>query len=312
MKIIVTGAAGFIGSHLAEQLADEGHAVVGVDCFTDYYALDQKERNASEVKERGVEIQNVDLASDDLTEIVADAEVIYHLAAQPGISNATPFEDYVNNNLVATQRLLNSVYQSPTLKMFINIATSSVYGAYATSPETEIPKPISYYGVTKLAAENLVMSYHLQEKMPACSLRLFSVYGERERPEKLYPKLIRAILEDRDFPLYDGSEDHTRSFTYVGDIIKGFMATLANLDKCNGEVINIGWDQENRVGDCIEIVEKLMGKKAKLVSAGKRKGDQISTKANIDKARELLGYNPKTPVEEGLAAEVEWFSKQYS
>jgi nucleoside-diphosphate-sugar epimerase len=310
LEILVTGVAGFIGSHLAERLLADGHKVRGLDCFTDYYPRALKELNAKEVTDKGVKFFELDLASDNLQTACEGVEVIYHSAAQPGISADTSFEVYVKNNIVATYRLLESIKNSKTLKCFINISTSSVYGEEATGAEDTELKPNSYYGVTKLAAEQLSMAYHRQYGIPACSLRLFSVYGERERPEKLYPKLIRSILEDGEFPLCEGSENHRRSFTYVGDIVDGLLGALNNIDKCVGEIFNIGSDKEMTTGQGIKIVEEIIGKKAKISKVPKRPGDQLRTWANIEKARKHFGYDPKTVPEEGLRTEVEWYKKR--
>jgi UDP-glucuronate 4-epimerase len=310
LEILVTGAAGFIGSHLAERLSAEGHKVRGLDCFTDYYPKLLKKLNVEDITAKGVEFIELDLAGDDLQGACEGLEVVYHSAAQPGISAETPFNVYLKNNITATYRLLESIKSSKTLKCFINISTSSVYGEEATGPEDTEPKPNSYYGVTKLAAEQLVMAYHRQEGIPACSLRLFSVYGERERPEKLYPKLIRSILEEKEFPLYEGSENHRRSFTYVRDIVDGLLGVLKNAEGCVGEIFNIGSDTEMTTGQGIRIVEEIIGKKSKKVKAPKRPGDQLKTRANIEKARRYFGYAPKTGPKEGLKAEVEWYKEK--
>jgi len=307
MKILVTGAAGFIGSHLAERLCGLGHEVVGVDCFSPYYARGLKDLNAQDVARAGGKIVELDLARDQLTALLEGVAAVYHLAGQPGISATTPFDEYLRNNLVATHRLLEAAQGSGCLDYFVNISTSSVYGAYATGPEDTPPAPTSYYGVTKLGAEQLVMAYQRERGFPACSLRLFSVYGERERPEKLYPKLIRSILEDSDFPLHEGSKSHSRSFTYVGDIVDGLVAVLEHREACLGEIVNIGSDVETTTAEGMRIVEELLGKKAKIVVTPQRPGDQLRTYANIEKARRLLGYAPQTKPEEGLKAEVEWF-----
>ncbi|MFQ6042066.1 MAG: NAD-dependent epimerase/dehydratase family protein [Candidatus Poribacteria bacterium] len=308
-NILVTGAAGFIGSHLSERLASLGYSVRGIDCQTDYYANALKELNVNALKNKGVTFLPLDLAEDDLSSSVRDVNVIYHLAAQPGISSTTKFQTYVRNNITATYRLLEAVKQSPSFRGFINISTSSVYGADATGSETSEPKPTSYYGVTKLAAEQLVLSYTRDQDFPACSLRLFSVYGPRERPEKLYPKLIRCILEDREFPLFDNSEHHLRSFTYVGDIVDGLIAALHNFDRCIGEIFNIGTDAAITTGEGIRIVEEIIGKPAKIVRKPKRAGDQLKTHANIEKARRILGYNPTTTPRVGLKHEVNWYKQ---
>jgi UDP-glucuronate 4-epimerase len=307
MKILVTGAAGFIGSHLAERLAAGGHKVTGLDCYTDYYARWLKSLNATAVRAAGVEIEPLDLAMADLWEAVMDVDVVFHCAAQPGISEQTSFDAYVRNNLTATYRLLEAVRKAKELKCFVNFSTSSVYGAHATGSEETAPMPTSFYGVTKLAAEQLAMSYHREWGVPVCSLRLFSVYGPRERPEKLYSRLIGSILAGREFPLYGGSEGHLRSFTYVADIIDGCEAVLGNLDKCAGEIFNIGSDREVRTGEAIAEVEAIIGQKAKLVHMPPRPGDQIHTCANIEKAGRILGYKPRVCLHEGLEAEVEWY-----
>ena len=200
--------------------------------------------------------------------------------------------------------------QVPTLKCFINTATSSVYGKQATDSEDIAAKPISHYGVTKLAAEQLVLAYQRDKGFPVCSIRIFSVYGPRERPEKLYPLLIHSILTDKEFPLFEGSAEHSRSFTYIDDALQGFIAVLDHIDESMGEIFNIGSDIEITTGRGIEIVEEIMGKKANIALKPKRPGDQIRTYANIDKARRILGYAPVTPPEEGLRKEVEWYKQK--
>ncbi|MBC7236561.1 MAG: NAD-dependent epimerase/dehydratase family protein [Chloroflexi bacterium] len=307
MRILITGAAGFIGSHLAERLLAKGHSVVGLDCLTDYYARALKELNVAAIRRAGADFLPLDLATDDLSDAVAGVDLLYHLAAQPGISATTPFETYLRNNIIATHRLLEALRRLPSFPPLINISTSSVYGADATGPETVEPRPTSNYGVTKLAAEQLVLAEHRDRGAPTCSLRLFSVYGPRERPEKLYPKLIGAILDDRPFTLYEGSEAHVRSYTYVSDIVDGLVAVLDHLDACWGEIFNIGTDQAITTGEAIALVEEIMGKRAIIDRRPPRPGDQQRTHACIDKARRLLGYNPTTTPREGLAREVAWY-----
>ncbi len=307
MNIVVTGAAGFIGSHLAERLVALGHSVRGLDCLTDYYARALKELNVSELRQKGIVCLPLDLAEDDLGPAVREAEIAYHVAAQPGISATTLFETYVRNNITATHRLLEAVEQSPSLEGFINVSTSSVYGAYATGSETSETKPTSYYGVTKLAAEQLVLAYQRTRGLPACSLRLFSVYGPRERPEKLYFRLIKSILDESEFPLYEGSEHHLRSYTYIDDAIEGMVAVLHRWDRCVGEIFNIGTDTTITTGEGIRIVEEIIGKPVKIARMPRREGDQLKTHANIEKARKILGYEPTTTPREGLERQVEWY-----
>ena len=307
MRILVTGAAGFIGSHLAERLAGEGHDVRALDCLTDNYAPALKELNILALRGAGCAFFRRDLAQDALLDLLQDVEAIYHLAAQPGLSAVVPFEAYVRNNIMATQRLLQAAAETPALQAFIHISTSSVYGARATGDETAEPKPTSYYGVTKLAAEQLVMAASREHGLPACSLRLFSVYGPRERPEKLYPRLIDCLLEEREFPLFEGSEEHYRSYTYVGDIVAGMLAVLENMPRCRGEIFNIGADTAITTGEGMRIVEELVGRKAKIALQPRRAGDQLETRANIEKAHRVLGYKPTTGACEGLAREVAWY-----
>lgn len=307
MKILVTGAAGFIGSHVAEKLAGLGHEVLGVDCFTDYYAVALKEINARDVMAAGARFLRLDLATDSLQPAVEGVEVVFHLAAQPGLSAHTSFDTYVRNNILATHKLLKAAKDLSTLKCFVYISTSSVYGAHATDAEDAPPKPTSYYGVTKLAAEQLVLARHRREGLPACSLRLFSVYGPRERPEKLYHKLIKSILEDLEFPLFEGSEEHTRSYTHVDDVLAGMISVLNNLDACTGQIFNLGSDREITTGRGIRIVEDILGKKARKVIQPRRPGDQRRTHADIAKARRILGYVPRVSPEDGLRSEVDWY-----
>ena len=307
MRIMVTGAAGFIASHLAERLANEGHDVVGVDCFTDYYSRELKERNARDVRAAGVELHECDLAVDSLEACLEGVDAVYHLAAQPGISADTTLETYLRNNVIATHRLLEACARHCELEIFVNVATSSVYGYSATDPETVAPRPVSHYGVTKLAAEAMVLGYGESRGLPTCSFRLFSVYGPRERPEKLFPRLIGAILRDEEFPLYAGAESHSRSFSFTSDIIDGLLCAIDQPARCRGEVFNIGSDSEFKTLEGIRIVEELLGRKARTRPVAGRPGDQIRTSACIDKIRNQLGYSPCVTLEEGLRETVAWF-----
>lgn len=307
MKILVTGVAGAIGSHVAEHFAELGHDVVGVDILTDYYDRAIKEINLADVSACGVEVHLADLVVGDLDHFMNGVDVVFHFAAQPGISATTPLEIYVRNNIIATHRLLEAASKVPGLKGFVHISTSSIYGAHAYGDETVEVKPTSYYGVTKLAAEQLALSYYRERGLPVVALRLFSVYGPRERPEKLYHKLIKSILEDKDFPLHEGSEHHVRSYTNVDDIVQACDLVVKNLDVAIGEIFNIGTDKTVTTGEGIKVIERLLGKPARLIITPKRPGDQKETGANIGKARRILGYNPVVDIEEGLAQQVLWY-----
>lgn len=310
MRILVTGTAGFIASHLAERLCALGHDVVGIDCFTDYYARDQKEKNSADVAAAGATLLELDLSKDDLSAATDGVEMVYHLAAQPGISASTPFESYLQNNIVATHRLLEACQEISSLELFVNVATSSVYGFRATDPETAPARPVSHYGATKLAAEAMTMGYHETGRFLATSFRLFSVYGPRERPEKLFPRLIESIITDTSFPLYEGAETHSRSFTFTRDIIDGLVRAVEEPGLCAGEIFNIGSDSEFQTVDAIRIVEDILGTKARIEKVPGRPGDQTRTAAQIGKIRERLGYAPTVSLEEGLRETVAWFRQQ--
>ncbi len=310
MRILITGVAGYIGSNLALRLKGRGFDVFWVDGFLDYYDPAIKRGTEAVLKAEGIETIELDLTEDSLKAVLEGVDAVVHLAAQPGISPITPWEDYHRNNIVATHRLVEAAKASRGMKMFVNVASSSCYGIQATDTEDAVVKPASWYGETKLAAEQEVMAAQRSSGFPACSLRLFSVYGERERPEKLFPKLIRSIADDLEFPLFEGSLEHRRSFTYVGDICEGILATIENWDKAEGEIFNLGTDQCFTTGEAIETVEEIMGKKAKLKIVPSRPGDQKATHANIDKIRSTLGWEPKTALREGLGRMIDWYQSE--
>jgi len=308
-KIVVTGAAGFIGSHVAEYFANNGHHVVGVDCYTDYYSKSLKERNTQKIQKSGVIMHNLDLQNDNLFSVLDGSEYIFHLAGQPGISSTTPFKNYVRNNIMATHRLLENCQELQALKCFINISTSSVYGKNATGDEEVAPKPASIYGVTKLAAEQLVLSYHREQEFPACSLRIFSVYGPRERPDKLFYKVISSIINKTTFSMYEGSENHIRSYTNIHDIVSGFNSILNRTENAIGEIFNLGSEIGTTTSQAIRIIEKIMDKKVIIEKKPRRFGDQQKTCANINKAKNILNYEPKIKLEEGLKEQIRWFGE---
>ena len=312
MKILITGAAGFIGSHVAEHLAARGYDIWGIDNFSEYYDVALKRMNAEAIRSKGVHVIEADLNGAIATSLPGNFDYIFHFAAQPGISATTPLKDYVKNNIFATQHLLDwTLKHNRDLKCFVNIATSSIYGKTATRSEAAPPEPISFYGATKLAAEQLVLGEQRLGKLCACSLRLYSVYGPRERPEKLYTKLIAAIFKNEPFPLYEGSAKHSRSFTYVGDIVDGIVKIIGREDRINGTLINLGSDVEYTTGHGIALIEKITGKKATLKITPPRPGDQLKTTAIIDKARKLLEYNPSTSFEAGLRHQVDWYKAHF-
>jgi nucleoside-diphosphate-sugar epimerase len=308
MKILVTGAAGFIGSHTAERLKSLEYDVIGIDNFSPQYSVKLKRLNEASLLENGISVLDKNLNDVDLAEALPnDIEYIFHFAAQPGISSKSTFNDYFKNNILATKSLLDYAEKLTNLKLFVNIGTSSVYGLEATFSEDKEPKPASYYGVTKLAAEQLVLQKSREQVFKSCSLRLYSVIGPRERPEKMFTKLIDLGIKGEPFPLFEGSDEHLRSFTYVDDIVDGIVSVVGKELVIDGEIINIGTDKEYTTQEGIETVESVLGKSIKLNIIPKRPGDQLRTKANIDKARKLLGYNPKTTLLEAVKQQVRWY-----
>jgi nucleoside-diphosphate-sugar epimerase len=288
-----------------------GHEVLAIDNFSSYYDISLKELNSDELEKRGIEVQRLDLRTDDLSGLITEnIDYIFHFAAQPGIAITNTFEDYFSNNILGTQRLLTAIESLKSKPFFVNISTSSVYGLSATLIEDQEPLPASWYGVTKLAAEQLVLAYSRRNLLQSCSLRLYSVYGPRERPDKLYARLIDSGLNDKYFPLYNGSLEHLRSFTYIQDIVDGIVSVIGREEVCNSEIFNLGTEEENSTATGIAVVEEILQMKIKIRHLAARPGDQSRTRANIDKARKLLGYNPKTGLKEGLEAQVRWFREK--
>lgn len=312
MKILITGAAGFIGSHTAERLKRDGYEVVGIDNFNDYYDVSLKRLNAESLAAKDISIVEADLRNkEELKELPDNFDFIIHFSAQPGISASVSFEEYLSNNIIATENLLEFAHRNKKLKHFFNIGTSSIYGLEATHPETFAPEPASHYGVTKLAAEQLVMARVRMKKINASSLRLYSVYGPRERPEKLYTKLIACAYKDEAFPLFEGSGKHLRSFTYVGDIVEGIAKAVSLHHILNGEIINLGTEEEHTTQEGIDLVQELLGKKIEFEIKPKRAGDQWHTRANISKAKKILNYNPATTLKEGLQLQINWYKENF-
>lgn len=312
MKILVTGAAGFIGSHLSERLHALGHEVIGIDNFSPYYDIDLKNQNAAALRDKGITVIDIDINSYELAAKLPETlDFIFHLAAHPGISDASTFDNYFSNNFLGTQRLIEFAERFDEQPYFVNIGTSSIYGLEAACPETEVPNPASWYGVTKLAAEQLVLARVREQKLQGTSFRLYSVYGPRERPDKLYTRLIQCALNDSAFPLFEGSEKHLRSFTYVSDIIDGMVSVFGREGICNGEIINLGTEVENTTAKGIATVESILKTHIKKEIKPPRAGDQSRTKAIIDKAKKLLDYNPQTTLEVGLKQQVAWYKETF-
>jgi len=305
--VLVTGAAGFVGSHLSEHLVDLGHDVVGVDCFTDFYARSLKEANLARVLEQpGFRFLELDLAADDLGGLLEDVEVVFHLAAQAGVrgSFGESFEIYLRNNLRATQRLLEAATAHP-VKSFVYASSSSVYGNAAIYPTTERTprRPVSPYGMTKAATEDLTGTYNRCFGIPVVGLRYFTAYGPRQRPDMAFTRFLRAILDDEPLSLLgDGSQ--VRDFTYVADIVEGTVAAARHGQP--GGAYNIGGGRSIKLSAAIRTIEELTGRQARIDQAPSQIGDAYRTGCDGELARRELGYVARTRLEEGLAAQLRW------
>jgi len=306
-RCLVTGAAGFIGSHLSEALLAKGHDVVGVDAFIPYYPRPLKETNLRGLIEHPrFKFHELDLRTAELAPVLEGCDVVFNEAAMAGLMKSwSEFELYVSCNIIATKRLLEAARDAGTAQ-FIHVSTSSVYGKEAVgAPEDKPLTPFSPYGVTKVGAENLCRAFEANFGVPVTILRYFSVYGPRQRPDMAYNILIRALLDGRPFTMY-GDGEQSRSNTFVADCVNATLLAFEKRDAALGEVFNVGGGEVVTLNKVIQILEELTGKKAMIERKPPRPGDQKHTAANIAKAQQALGYKPATPVLEGLRAQVEW------
>jgi UDP-glucose 4-epimerase len=307
MKSLVTGVAGFIGSHLAEALIERGSEVVGIDCFLDYYPREMKEQNLETLRQTGhFRLIESPLNELDLKPLVSDVDVIFHLAAQAGVraSWGREFSIYTENNVLATQRLLEaSVGQD--LQAFVYASSSSVYGDGAELPMHEdVPlHPVSPYGVSKLAAEMLCHLYFVNHKVPSVSLRYFTVYGPRQRPDMAFHRLFRSAILDEEFPLF-GDGKQTRDFTYVRDAVQATLA--ASQQGRPGGVYNVGGGSRVSMLEVIEEIESITNSNLRLRQELSQKGDMRDTYADTRRAREDLDYRPSVDLRQGLESEWNW------
>ena len=309
MKSLVTGVAGFIGSHLAEKLLAEGHEVVGVDNFLDNYPRSFKETNlAACLSHPRFEFVGADLLTMDLTELLHEVAYVFHMAAQPGVRSSwgREFSRYTENNIMATQLLLEAA-KDRRLAKFVYASTSSVYGDTRDLPMREEggTRPVSPYGATKLAAEHLCHLYWRAFAVPTVSLRFFTVYGPRQRPDMFFHIFMRALRRGEEVPLFDDGEQ-TRDFTYCSDIVDGILG--AALYPGQGEVFNLGGGSEVSLLEAIAIAERIAGPTAKLRRLDRQRGDVRHTRARLDEAKNKLGYSPKIGLEQGLAEQWKWIS----
>ena len=305
MKCLVTGAAGFIGSHLCEKLLDSGNEVIGLDAFIPYYSPAIKEKNVAEAKANlRFRFEKRDLRTDAFDDLLPGVDVVFHLAAMAGLVKSwTDFDLYSSCNIQATQRLLEAVRRvAPKLRRFLYISTSSVYGKFASGDESLPVKPTSPYGVTKLAAENLCRAYEESFQLPLVVLRYFSVYGPRQRPDMGYHLFIKAILKDEPIAVF-GDGQQIRGNTYIADCVE---VTVRAAEARVGETYNVGGGETASVWDILHKLEKIIGRSPKTRQEKARPGDQRYTFADTTRLRRHLDWEPRTSLDEGLARQVEW------
>ena len=303
-RVLLTGAAGFIGSRLAEVLSERGFDVIGVDCFLpDLYSADMKKARFESLRDMsGVELLELDLRNDDLSPI-GDVDVVINEAAMAGLSKSWANLDlYMNNNVLALGRLIDQV-SAPGLQKFIQISTSSVYGRMAEGNEESPTEPFSPYGVSKLAAEKLGFAHLNNFGLPLTSLRYFSVYGPGQRPDMAYHRFLAAARDGRPITIY-GDGEQRRTNTYVDDIVEGTILAIENAQP--GESYNLSGTESYSLNEALDIIRDITGESIKINYQDVRAGDQRETKGAIDKARQQLGYNPTWTLPEGLRAEWEW------
>lgn len=310
MRALVTGAAGFIGSHLGTALVAAGHEVVGIDAFTDYYEPARKEAN---VVASGVPVDRVDLRADDLAPLVADVDVVFHLAAQPGVrlSWADGFAVYDAHNVLALQRVLEAIAGAGRARgdrgpRLVFASSSSVYGNADRYPCTEDdrPHPHSPYGVTKLAGEHLCAAYAENFGVQSVSLRYFTVYGPRQRPDMAFHRMCHAVLAGTPFPLFgDGSQ--IRDFTFVGDVVAATMAA-ATADVPVASIVNVAGGSSTSMKEVFDLLGHLAGRELAIDQRPAQPGDVRRTGGDTTRARELLGWAPAVALEDGLRAQLEW------
>jgi UDP-glucuronate 4-epimerase len=312
MRALVTGCAGFIGSHLTESLLGDGHDVLGVDCFNDNYERSQKLANLrTALDSDSFRFARCDLAEADVSRLLDGRDAVFHLAAEPGVRSSwgARFDVYLRNNVAATQRLLEAALPRRDLR-FVYASSSSVYGDAETlpTPEDMPPRPLSPYGVTKLGAEQLCLLYHVNHGLQTVALRYFSVYGPRQRPDMAFNRFCRAALADEPVTLF-GDGRQTRDFTYVADVVAATRAAAVT-NAAPGRVYNVGGGSRVSIRRALEVLAAVSGSRLDVRFEPREHGDAANTGADITRARRDLGFAPSTSLEAGLLAEYEWMAEQ--
>lgn len=310
-RFLITGAAGFIGSTLSERLLKDGCLVRGVDCFSDYYPRKIKERNIKDVlKNPSYEFVEADLSASEMNGLTDGVDYVIHLAAQPGVRKSwgEHFQIYIDQNIKATQKLLEALAGKP-IKKLVYASSSSVYGDTPSLPmkEDSYIQPVSPYGVTKLAAENLVHLYHQAHGIPSVSLRLFTVYGPRQRPDMAFNKFMRKILDGGEIEIF-GDGEQTRDFTYVDDVVSAFISAAEK--GIEGKIYNIGGGHRISVNDLIEKLRGITGMEIKVRHIPMQQGEMKHTQADYNSARRDIGYSPNYNLDIGLKNEWEWMKNE--
>lgn len=308
MRCLVTGAAGFVGSHLVERLLDAGHVVLGVDCLVPYYSLDLKRRNLAPLLGRSdYSFVEGDLAEMDLAPLVRDVDWVFHQAAQAGVraSWGAGFGPYIRHNVTATQRLLEACTQRPP-QAFVYASSSSVYGnTPLPMREDARPQPLSPYGMTKLAGEHLCTLYGQGFGIPTVSLRYFTVYGPRQRPDMGINRFIRALLRGEEIAVY-GDGEQSRDFTYVADIVDANVRAAERIDRTAGGIFNVGGGSRITVNDLLALLGELTGRTPHLRYSAAQQGDVDHTGADCSRAADVLGFRPSHALRDGLARQIAW------
>jgi UDP-glucose 4-epimerase len=310
MRCVVTGCAGFVGSHLCDQLLIAGNHVVGIDSFTNYYPRVIKQRNLQQAVDHSrFTFCEADLVWMPLHPVLDGADVVFHLAAQSGVRSSwgAEFETYARNNILVTQRLLEACRDHATLRRVVYASSSSIYGNAHALPLTEptTPHPVSPYGVTKLAAEHLCSLYHANFGVPTVSLRYFTVYGARQRPDMAFHRFIRAACDGEPIIVHeDGNQ--TRDFTHVGDIVQATIRAAA-ASTAVGRVYNVAGGSRVTLNHALDTLERVSGRTLEVIHAPKQAGDVRDTYADIIRARRDLAYEPTTDLVAGLRDEVQWY-----